>query len=79
MLGRSRLVAEQERRVDLLDVDTSGLFRLEGARVLHQATHDFLRIGEGSFGGKFYAAAALSSFSAPRMTIFSTSSGNRAL
>src|SRR5882724_1046184 len=48
------LVAEQERAVELLDIDAAFLNRLEGVRVLQQTTSGFLRIGVGAFGGAFH-------------------------
>jgi hypothetical protein len=38
--GRA-LVAEQERAIDLLDMDSAILNRFEGVRMLHQATRAF--------------------------------------
>ena len=54
------LVAEQERAIDLLDMDSTILNRFEGVRVLHQATRRLLRIGVGTFGGVFHRAALMS-------------------
>ena len=44
-------VAEQERPVEMLDVDAAILHRLEGAGVLHQTARGFVRISEGTVGG----------------------------
>src|SRR5882672_5121890 len=68
-------VTEQERRVEMLDIDAALLHWFEGPRVLHQATRSFFRISEGALVGELHAAT-LSSLSAPRITILSASSGN---
>src|SRR4029453_14486834 len=67
--GRA-LVAEQERAVELLDIDSAILNRFEGVRVLQQAAGGLLRVGVGAIGSVFHAAA-LSSLSDPRRSIFS--------
>ena len=73
-IGRA-LVAEQERAVDLLDIDAAILHRFEGVRVLHQPPRGLFRISKGAIVGEIHAAA-LSSLSAPRATIFSALPGS---
>src|SRR5947208_1211978 len=66
---------EQERPVELLDVDAAILHRLGRVGDLKQFTGGDGGISERS-GRDVLHAAALSSLSTPRITIFSASSGN---
>jgi len=61
--------------VELDFIETHILHNFESVRVLHQSAPHMLRICKGSVGGELHAEA-LSSLSAPRITIFSASSGN---
>jgi len=54
---RRALVAEQERRVELLDVDAPILHRLEGAGVIQQTARSFVWIGIWSVGAVSHDAA----------------------
>ncbi len=51
------LVAEQERRVELFDVDAAILHRLEGAGVIHQATRGLVGSAKGRSAVYFIAVA----------------------
>jgi hypothetical protein len=75
VFGRAAAVAKQERFVDLLDMDTAVLDRLDGIGDFEDAARGLIRIGVRVVGGEFQAAA-LSSLSAPRATILIASSGN---
>jgi hypothetical protein len=53
-------VAEQERAVDLLDVDQAILDRFEGLSVLHETPRGLFGIGVGAIGGILYRAVLTS-------------------
>jgi hypothetical protein len=52
--GRRTALAVQERPVDLLDVNTSVLDRLNRIGDLHQLVRSGLRVGEGTAVDKFH-------------------------
>jgi len=56
---RRAFVSEQERAVQLLNVDSAFLNRFEGLRVLHQAAGGFLWIAIRAIGGVFHQVRPL--------------------
>jgi hypothetical protein len=46
-------IAEQERAVDLLDIDPAILNRFKSVCVLQQSARGLLRVGVGAVGGQF--------------------------
>ena len=65
----------EERPVDQLDVNAAVLHRLDGVGDLHQLAGGGVGVSEVARLDELHAAA-LSSLSTPRATIFSASSGN---
>ena len=57
--GPLSFVAEQERAVEFLNVDSAILDRFKGLRVLHQAAGGFLWIAIRAIGGVFHQVRPL--------------------
>ena len=54
IFGRAATLLEQERPVDLLDVDPAVLDRLDGVGDLEDLARGLLGVGEGSISGVFH-------------------------